>query len=124
MDIVETSKMAEGECPVVGCGGRLDYDGGFVQVPDAGGGYYQAKCAACGAEMKEWFKLEFEEHEVEVTFEPPGDKQKLERLIFAAGAAEGALSSLLAGDAAPAMGSKPVAAILHELQCALEAAKE
>ena len=91
MGIVEKSEMREGECPVRDCGGRLDYDGGIV-LGD-GGGYYQAKCAACGAEMKEWFKLEFDEHEVEVTYEPPSSHNKLANLAVAANAAEGALEA-------------------------------
>ena len=60
---------------------------------------------------------------METTFEPPSDKEKLERLVFAAGAAEGALSSILAGNGTQTAGSKSVAAILQELQGALESAK-
>ena len=105
--------MAEGECPIRGCGGELRYAETGLTLTD-NGGYYQATCSKCGAEMKEWHDMHFAEHEVEATYRELSAEEKLERLVQVAKAAEGALTSFL--DRAGGRPGNEGAAILDALR--------
>jgi predicted nucleic-acid-binding Zn-ribbon protein len=53
-------KNSEGDCPVCGAEGNLDYDGTSIQE---GYLFYGWTCKNCGATGEEFYSLVFEEHD-------------------------------------------------------------
>ena len=112
VELVEKVEMAAGHCPVRGCEGDLDY-GPFS--PEDDGGFYPWRCMSCGAEGREWHDMSFSEHIL--TGEPKAQSaaDKLERLLHAARAAEGALSSYAdRDDQTKAKGAKAILRVLNK----------
>lgn len=57
----EDYKNEQGLCPK--CGGyHLDY--GTLEIEDDGMCYYSYKCKDCGQEGEEWYRMEFNGHNI------------------------------------------------------------
>lgn len=112
VELVEKVEMAAGHCPVRGCEGDLDY--GCFELEDDGG-YYPWRCMSCGATGKEWHDMSFSEHMLTGEPTPATDKDKLERLLHIARAAEGALASYAdRDDQTKAQGAKAILRVLNK----------
>lgn len=119
VELVEKVEMAAGHCPVRGCEGGLDY-GSFS--PEDDGGFYPWRCMSCGATGKEWYDMSFSEHLLTGGPKAQSAADKLERLLYIARAAEGALASYAdRDDQTKALGAR---AILQALNKTIEEVSE